>query len=1094
MTKHLSMKLFMSLTVMLLLSIGQIFAQAGLGTITGVVADANGAVIPNATVKLVSVERGTETTTTASGDGIYTFASVQPGKYTVTASGANFAEQKLEVEVQVGRTTDANFTLGASNVAEEVTVTAEGVQATQSNPDAVLSETAITNLPINGRRFQDFATLTPTAQIDTERNQISLSGQRGINANINVDGVDYNQPFFGGIRGGERSNFAPTIPQESIKEFNVVAAGYNAEFGRSTGGVVNVVTKAGTNDYRGSLFYLIRPDKFSRNHEFVKRLEEQNNLDITAAPTQSQWGGSIGGRIIRDKLFFFGSYEQQTFEADRFVLMSGLDSTANVPAVDATNQQAVNFFRSLETQYLLTNDAQTALGRIDWNINSANNANFRFSWNAGEGQNSVSVGDAGVLFNPVTNVALSQEGTEKDRNYVFVSQLNTIFSSSYINDFRFQFARGERPREANALTPNVSVFNIGNYGTRSFLPTTQSDDRIQFVDGFSIIKGNHNIKIGGEFSDIFVEQLFGFNQFGAYSFSGSTNSGLQTLSLNPTDPTDRRFDTTATTYRQQIGNLEAAFHIRELAFYGQDQWRIGKRFTLNFGLRAEAQYNPSPELGNDALVNAVRNASFPLYGGRGFDPGIIRDSGWQWGPRLGFAWDTAGDGKSVIRGFAGRYFARTPAIIIAGPFNNFRIPPGDVSVSLPFATPTSISASTAAGVTAYNAFLAANPGYVSMLALTGLACPNVVNPGDTRACLPNTVYRQFALVGINANTATLDNLPTLTPQQVSNLTTILGAGFPQVDLIAMDPNYKNPESYQFGFGYEREIGNGIVLGADYSYVKTVFLQRNHDINLPIPTTASCPASPANLALRPCFNRANRPIPSVGRILMRESSGKSLFEALTFRSRIKRSWANIDMYYVLSRSKSDDDNERNATGLFYEDAYNFRPEWGPARLDRRHQFVASPVFFLPWGFEFSSAIRLRSGVPLDGVIGADRNGDSVNNDRPYTTPGGPISRNAFRNRPEYGVDVRGQKGFKLGETRRLVFSAEIFNIFNNANIQIGGAQANYCSTATNTINCGLGGVTNPLFLAIRDASGNIITSGNFSRTPVFQMQFGARFHF
>ncbi|MGI9055017.1 MAG: carboxypeptidase regulatory-like domain-containing protein, partial [Pyrinomonadaceae bacterium] len=375
MTKNISIKFLAVAILCLLAGIGQVFAQAGNGSITGVVTDSNGAIIPNAAVKLVSLSKGTELTTTASSDGIYNFTSLEPGNYSVTASGGGFAEQKLEVQVQVGRTTDANFTLGAGNVAAEVIVTAEGVQTTQSNSDAVLSETAIENLPINGRRFQDFATLTPTAQIDTERNQISLSGQRGINANINVDGVDYNQPFFGGIRGGERSNFAPTIPQESIKEFQVVAAGYNAEYGRSTGGIVNVVTKGGTNRFRGSAFFLTRPDKFSVNHDYVTRLEEANNLDIVAAPTQNQFGGSFGGPIVKNRLFFFGSYEQQKFTADRFVLFTGLDSVTVTPA----NAQAINYYRSLETQYQLTNDAKTALGRIDWNINDSNSINFRYS-------------------------------------------------------------------------------------------------------------------------------------------------------------------------------------------------------------------------------------------------------------------------------------------------------------------------------------------------------------------------------------------------------------------------------------------------------------------------------------------------------------------------------------------------------------------------------------------------------------------------------------------------------------------------------------------------------------------------------------------
>jgi Carboxypeptidase regulatory-like domain len=1084
MTKRFSIKFLATALFCMLFSIGQIFAQAGSGNITGLVADVNGAVVPNATVKIVSVDKGSELITTASSDGIFNFTALEPGKYTVSASGGSFAEQKLTVEVQVGRTTDANFTLGAGDVSAVVEVTAEGVQTTQSNSDAVLSETAISNLPINGRRFQDFATLTPTAQIDTERNQISLSGQRGVNANINVDGVDYNQPFFGGIRGGERSNFAPTIPQESIKEFQVVAAGYNAEFGRSSGGIVNVVTKGGTNDYRGSAFYLTRPDKFSRNHKFVDRLEEVNGIEITAAPTQTQYGGAFGGRIIKNKLFFFGSFEQQTFSADRFVLFTGLDAVA----VNSTNQQAINYFRSQQTPYELTNDGKTALGRIDWNINNVHSANVRYSWNSSKGLNSVAVGDAGVLFNPVSNGALSNEGTEIDRNHVVVAQFTSTLSSSYVNDFRFQYARGDRPRFANAKTPLVTVTNTGSYGTRSFLPTTQFDTRYQFVEAFSILKGNHNIKIGGEFSDILNDQLFGFNQFGSYSFSGGQVGGLTALSLDPTNLADRRFDG-GTFYTQQIGNTAAAFHVKELAFYGQDTWRVKPNFTLNFGLRLEKQYNPEAEVGNDAIINLVKNANFPLRGGKSFDPTKIPDSEWQVGPRLGFAWDLSGDGKSVFRGFTGVYYARTPGIILAGPVNNFRIPPGDVTVQIPFTIPTVFTQADATGQAAYNSFLTANPGYVSILAGAGLPCPQATGTAVAlRTCLPNTVFRQFAAIGINANNATLDNLPSLSPAQLQQIAGILGLGItPAIgaNLIAMDENFKNPRSFQFGFGYEKEVVPGIVFGIDYSQVNTTRLQRNRDINLPVPI-ASGPA------LRPTFNRNLRPAPQIGRLLLRESSARSLFRSLTFRTRMIRKWANINAYYTLSRNTSDDDNERNATGIFYDNTYDLRSEYGLARLDRTHQFVANPIFFLPYGFEVSSAIRLRSGLPVEVFVGSDLNGDSVSNDRPYLVPGVPVKRNAYRNQSEFGVDLRGQKGFKLGESSRLIFSAEIFNVFNNANIQFSSVQTNFCAVTTDQ-RCGLDGITNPTFLSVRDASGKIITS-NFSRTPVLQMQFGARFQF
>ena len=302
MTKKISIK-FLAVTIFcLLFGIGQVFAQSGSGGITGVVADSTGAIVPNATVKLVNKNNGSEKTTTASEDGVYTFTLLQPGNYTISATSGSFAEQKLDVEVQVGRTTDANFTLGASDVSATVEVTAEGIQTTQNQSDAVLDETAIQNLPINGRRFQDFAILTPTAQIDPSRGQISLSGQRGINSNINIDGLDFNQPFFGGIRGGERSNQSFTVPQESIKEFQVVASGYSAEYGRSSGGIVNVVTKTGGNNLRGSLFYLLRPEKLARKNEFIQEIERQRSVEAIPAPTLQQFGGSIGGPIIKNKL------------------------------------------------------------------------------------------------------------------------------------------------------------------------------------------------------------------------------------------------------------------------------------------------------------------------------------------------------------------------------------------------------------------------------------------------------------------------------------------------------------------------------------------------------------------------------------------------------------------------------------------------------------------------------------------------------------------------------------------------------------------------------------------------------------------------
>src|SRR5690606_20287273 len=298
MSKLLFNKL-LAVTVLAVLSFaGQAFAQsqASTGQITGTVSDPNGAVIPSATVTLTSKATNPTQTATTGSAGVYKCILLHPGGYEIKSTPSGFGDAKLEVTVAVGRTVDANIKMAAGGVSAVVEVSADAIQTTTSNFDAVQSSQSIENLPINGRRFQDFVTLTPTAQVDPSRGQISLSGQRGINSNINVDGVDYNQPFFGGIRGGERSNSAFTLPQEAIQEFQVVSAGYSAEFGRSSGGIVNAVTKSGTNEVHGSAFYLIRPKQLARANDFAKALADQRlnalGLQATLAPTQHQFGGS----------------------------------------------------------------------------------------------------------------------------------------------------------------------------------------------------------------------------------------------------------------------------------------------------------------------------------------------------------------------------------------------------------------------------------------------------------------------------------------------------------------------------------------------------------------------------------------------------------------------------------------------------------------------------------------------------------------------------------------------------------------------------------------------------------------------------------
>ena len=596
-------------------------AQASTGQIVGSVRDNNGAAIANATVKALSKRTGLELTATTNEDGLYRFVLLPPGEYDLKAEAGGFSAGGVNgVTVGVGQTIDANITLGVGAVSAAVTITAEAVQTTTSVPDALFNQKAIDNLPINGRRFQDFVQLTPTAIVDNAtRGQISLSGQRGINTNVNIDGLDYNQPFFGGIRGGERSNNAFTIPQESIKEFQVVAAGYSAEFGRSSGGVVTAVTKSGTNEYHGSAFYLLRHRDFSRKNDYFKGLETfLNGREVTPAPTQHQFGGSIGGPIKRDKAFFFGTYEQQRFRNPRQVVF---DLLQNFTPTENT-QEAFNFFRGLQEEFVQTNDAIAGLARFDYNFSESNRFNVRYNQSNNKALNANATGNA--LF-PTTTSALSNNGTERDRTYTVTGQLTSFFAGNLVNELRAQYSREVRPREANVEAPVVQS-SIGNFGTVRFLPTTQFDWRTQVFNNLTWILGNHTTKFGAEVNHVFADQTFAFNQFGYFQLNGTNVSTLLDLlsyTPNVTTGTVNRFDSTAVTYDRQIGNGQLDLTVQEFALYAQDAWRIRPNFTLNYGLRWEGQFNPAPTTNNTSVYDKVRGFRFPS--GHSVDPSYIPD-------------------------------------------------------------------------------------------------------------------------------------------------------------------------------------------------------------------------------------------------------------------------------------------------------------------------------------------------------------------------------------------------------------------------------------------------------------------------------------
>lgn len=1051
-------------------------SQASSGQISGVVKDSAGAVIVGATVTAANPETGFSQTATSSEDGFYRIVLLPPGSYKVTVSHQGFADVTAQVAVGVGRTTDLNVALAVGGRKEEVTVAAEMIEAQRHEASVFVGDKIVSDIPLNGRRFQDIVNTTPTAQTDPSRGGISMTGQRMVNTgSINVDGADYGQLFFGGIRGGERAGFAPTIPLDAIQEFQIIRAGYSAEFGRSTGGAITAITKSGTNAFHGNAGFVWRPDSAGKSNEYYDTILAQlqargcTTCVVNPNPNLYQWGGSVGGPVKKDKFFFFGSYDQQRQRIPHQVFY---DKLATFTPTAAT-QEAYNQFKSLETPYQQTNDAWLFLIKADYQISNKHRFSGRYNHSNYEGANATSVG-AGIA--PTITNAVSNNGTEIDKTRTVVGNLNSFFSH-FANELRGQYARETRPRNANVQAPTISN-TIGNYGTVSFLgQNLEYDYRLQFADNVTWLKGAHTIKLGGEYNHLFATQTFGFNQFGQFnSLSTDVPTVLTVMG--------KRFNDTSATYSHQLGNLQATMKGEQFAAFLQDSWRMRSNFTVNYGLRWDGVLNPQPAA-NNAMLPLVQGFTFP--NGKAYDPTTIPNQLTQFAPRLGFAWDPKGNGKTVIRGFGGIYFAATPMLLYAGSVNNFREPPGDLSLQLPIRVPA--------------AFAAAIPG-----------CP--------APC--NTVYQQLLIAGINLNNFSLSQLPNPTINQMKTIAgTILTA-----QGLAFNPyngagptftgnNFSNPRSYQTGFGIEREIAQGWTMAIEANMIKTVHLQRDTDLNMPIspctdaagrplyrltgaaPTGNNCAAS-----LQSSSQLLARPISGLGSVVIRDPSAKSLYRAMTFRNTLNRKWGQINAYYTLSETLDDDYQERSAGGVLYLDRYNFAPDYSYSDLNRRHQFVAQPVFFLPWQFEVSSALRLLSGAPIGATAGSDLNQDRTNTDRPYWAVGVPAKRNSFTNRALTFIDMRVQKSIKITESKQVKLSAELFNLFNSMNLTYSGTTVtNFCSS-TSATTCGIssfqgaavnGWTSNANFLHLRDATTGTLLTTNNAGTP-FEAQFSFRFIF
>ena len=599
--------------VLLLVSGGLLLAQTSGAVLTGRVLDQTGAALPGVTITATNVATGVSTTVVTGSDGSYRTATLPAGRYTVRAELSGFSTTTYnDVQLNVASTRELNVTLGAAAVQESITVTVDApLVATTPSIGTVVSEQELENLPLNGRQFANLASLAPGTSLGvnpdpTKPGQLVVAMNGGIGRNVNylIDGGDNTDDTI----GGALQNFN----LEAVQEFRVQTQQYKAEFGRSTGGVLTVVTKTGTNDFGGSVYGFFR-DK-SLNAESPS--EELANSDKKAYERQ-QWGASFGGPIVRDRIHFFATYDNT-------------DRTLGFNLLPAVTQVFPNVGSSILTEY----EDQMITGKATWAISSRQQLQFRYG-----GQEYSDIYGATTLSTP-DNVGI----LNSDYSSFLVGHTSQI-GQSYVNDFLYQYSTFENSILPASNNPTLLFSNGVSSGQNFNTPQTTEQIKHQFKDDFSFMA-----TIAGRRNDFKV----GVNYIHEPTLGGSFSSGLVP-----------RYTFGGSTLESPITRIEmnAGFNnfstpVDQYSVYVQDDLELTPRLVLNLGLRYDLWDGFDLDQSNNAIWNhlvtqtAVNTAWTGDFRGSG---GLENDKD-NWGPRLGFTYELFENRRTTLRGGWGLYY------------------------------------------------------------------------------------------------------------------------------------------------------------------------------------------------------------------------------------------------------------------------------------------------------------------------------------------------------------------------------------------------------------------------------------------------------
>ncbi len=952
-------------------------SQITSGTVQGDVVDEKGGSIAGASIEAKNLDTNFTQSGTTNTDGHFAFLSLAPGRYTLTISKQGFATViQQNVNLTVGQTITIPVSMKVSSVAQAITVTDVPVlETTKTESSLTLNELTVSSTPVLGRKFEDLLTLTPGVAITQgpDGDEINFNGQRGVFNNISLDGGDYNNGFFGEQLGGQRA--AIDITLDAVKEFQVVASGANAEFGRTAGGVVNVVTKSGTNEIHGSGFEYFRTEGLTAATSDGKPLKDFR---------RNQFGGTVGGPIVKDKMFIFGAFEQILAELTRANLSAPLGAACSVmnPVV-GTNDAAINGSAECQRVALLNflkngvgqDDGQpvmhpirnsAALGRFDWNENQKNQ--FAVSYNFDYSKNTNQTFDVPTYGDSANGI----EGPSKI-NVINANHYTTV-SSNKLNEAHFSYQREVRPRAATlSKIPADTAMGFGTtfrIGSPFFLEPNIDETiwRTQLRDNFTIIHGKHNFKFGGDWLHTNNSQVFRGFFTGRYIFDSvvgflhyaSPSSSCVGTACGPraTECSDGSFvDASAACpgsaatktggpliFYLQDGIPTGAVNIRpgasninneDYAFFAQDKWQVFPSLSLSYGLRWEAQIFPS------TVVPPSQTAYGPYLADPRFpSDGTLHSAKKEFQPRVGFAWDVQNKHKSVLRASWGIYYARQNML-------------------------TQVGSITTNGAQQFTAFCNSSFAFTCF----GLAPNPPAWPTKLTVPAPGTIP--------------------------------FGAG-----VRVFSRHYENPRIYTTNVAYEQDILPNLSAYADFTMSKGVHLTTFFD------------AGRGYFADNGSFVTLSA-FPQLGGLMITASTAKSLYRGLTLgmKKRFSRRF-QLEWNYVLSEDLDTDSNERDP---FTDRRLNpMIPglDYSFSDRDERHKFNLFGYFELPGGFNVDARLQAHTPQPITPVgcaalPGCKRNSTWKNNE--YTS-----------------FDWRAMRPFKVGEHYRLIPAVEMFNTFNNRN--------------------------------------------------------------